>query len=670
VRFQRFQVLRCCRAVSMWKHRTTDDGATVIALVGGVGQGKTTLWRRLGGRQARTFLLEDSGTQIPAVEISDGKRVFQLVDTPGIEGLSGGSRIDLLVWDLLLDPRVGSVGLVAGGRDLRRGILLALQLTELDKPLVFNINSADEARQAGIHVDRKRLEDILGVRVVETVATEGEGVRALGKALTAAGIPKRTLAYHPDIEDGITRLSALIPDKAVPKRAVAIRILESPDILRELEAKGWGSGFAARCESVVSSVQEHFSRALSVVMAGARIRHAEAILDDVVSVSPPRRLPLAERLGRWARHPASGVPMGILVIALLYLFVGKVGAQWLVGCIEGGLFQDRLIPWTEQLLRPIPWRFARDAVVGDFGLVSVGLTLAFGIVMPVLVTFFLAFNLLEDSGYLARLSILLDQGLRKIGLGGKGLFPLVMGFSCITMALLTTRVLGTRKERIIASLLLILGLPCAPLLSVMLVVLAPMPWTAPVFVFGVIFLQIVVIGHIAARVLPGEQSDFIFAVPPMRIPKLSAIVRKTAIRSWWFVVEAVPFFLVATFALFVLEELGGLRLVERTTRPVVHGFLVLPEETVDVFIMTLIRREAGAALLKQLSDGHLFTNLQVVITILVMTFFSPCVNALLVLFKERGFRTGLAIIGFVMPYSVALGGFLHWVLRSLGVTFR
>jgi ferrous iron transport protein B len=476
--------------------------------------------------------------------------------------------------------------------------------------------------------------------------------------------------YHPDIERGIQEISELIPDPAIPRRAVAIRLLEAPESIADLATKDWGAECASRCESIVRAVQERFSRSLGVVMAGTRIRQAEAILDEVVSVSPPLRLPLSDRLGRWARHPVTGIPTAVVVVAAMYLFVGRVGAQWLVGLVEGGLFQDRLIPWVESLLEPVPWGIVRDAIVGEFGLLSVGVTLAVGIVMPVLVTFFFAFNLLEDSGYLARLSILLDRGLRKIGVGGRGLFPLVMGFSCITMALLTTRVLGTRKERIIASLLLMLGLPCAPLLSVMLVVMAPMHWTAPIFVFGVIFIQILTIGHIASRALPGRRSEFIFTVPPLRIPKIGAILRKTATRSWWFVVEAVPFFLVATFGLFILDRLGGLQVIERAARPVVSGILRLPAETVDVFIMTMVRREAGAALLKPLADAGGMTSLEVVITLLVMTFFSPCVNALLVLFKERGFWTALAIIGFITPYAVALGGFLHWLLRLLGVTFR
>lgn len=653
----------------MLRSANLQEGPTAIVLVGNVGQGKTTLWRRIVGRQPAVRIQATSGIEVRSAEIADGRQSFRLIDTPGIEGLTGRSRDDLLVWDLLLDPQVGSIGLVVGGRDLRRGILLALQLTEFEKPLVFNLNGADEARQAGIQLDRRRLEEILGAQVIETVATEGEGVRSFEKALTSAGVPRVSVRYHPEIERGIEKISRLIPGAAVPKRAIAVRLLELPELRAAIVSRRWGDRVAAECELVIRSVEAAFTRSLEVVIAEARIRLAEGILADVVSVSPPRRLPFADRLGGWARRTATGIPLGVAVLAVMYLFVGRVGAQWLVGLVEGQLFLDRLVPWADRLLEPVPWPWVRDAVVGEFGLLSVGLTLALGIVMPVLVTFFLAFNVLEDSGYLARLSILFERALRSIGLGGRGLFPLVMGFSCITMALLTTRVLGTRKERVIASLLLILGLPCAPLLSVMLVVLAPMPWAAPVFVFGVILAQIIVIGMIAARILPGDRSDFIFTVPPMRLPRITAIARKTASRSWWFIVEAVPFFLIATFCLFVIDKLGGLRLVERAARPIVDGVLFLPPETVDVFIMTLIRREAGAALLKQLAGAGNFTNLQVVITLLVMTFFSPCVNALLVMFKERGLRAGLAIIAFVTPYAVLLGAGLHWILRTFGVTF-
>jgi ferrous iron transport protein B len=363
-------------------------------------------------------------------------------------------------------------------------------------------------------------------------------------------------------------------------------------------------------------------------------------------------------------------PIAALVVFLMYLFVGQFGAQTLVGLFEGKLFGEWITPTTERLLAWIPSQFVIDAFIGEFGLVSVGLTLAFGVVVPVLVTFFFAFGILEDSGYLPRLSILLDRALRKIALNGKGILPLVLGFSCITMAILTTRMLETKRERFIATTLLVLGVPCAPLLAVMLVLLPAMSIWATVTVFGVITTQIIVVGFILGKVLPGRRSDFILELPPIRVPKFRNLVKKTLWRIWWFTKEAVPLFLLATFILFLLEKFGGLAFLERVAKPVITGFLGLPPEGVQIAIMTLIRRESGAALLKQFSDSGLFDSVHVVVSLLLLTFLSPCVNAVLVMLKERGVKGTLSIMVFVTSYALVVGATLSWICRTFGVSFK
>ncbi|MBU0718181.1 MAG: hypothetical protein KJ749_08040 [Planctomycetes bacterium] len=301
---------------------------------------------------------------------------------------------------------------------------------------------------------------------------------------------------------------------------------------------------------------------------------------------------------------------------------------------------------------------------------SVGLKLAFGVVVPVLVTFFFAFGILEDSGYLPRLAVLLDRMLRTIGLNGKGLLPLILGFSCISMAILTTRILETKRERFIATFLLVLGLPCAPLLAVMLALLAGMSIWAPVTVFGVIITQIIVVGVILARLLPGRRSDFILELPPIRVPKLRSLANKTVWRVWWFIKEAVPLFLLATFLLMVFEKIGTLSFLERAAKPLMTGLLGLPEQSVEVVIMTLIRRESGAALLKQFSESGMFDGIQVVVCLLVLTFLSPCVNAVLIMLKEQGVKGTLAIMVCVTSYAFLVGTVVNYVCRAFNVSFE
>ncbi|MBW1810041.1 MAG: ferrous iron transporter B, partial [Deltaproteobacteria bacterium] len=317
----------------------------------------------------------------------------------------------------------------------------------------------------------------------------------------------------------------------------------------------------------------------------------------------------------------------------------------------------------------IPWQWLREMLTGQFGLLTVGLTLSLAIVLPVIATFFFAFAILEDSGYLPRLSLLMDRSLRKIGLNGKGVLPLIMGFSCITMAILATRVLDTRKQRIIATLLLILGIPCAPLLSVMMVLLARLSIWATVVLFGVLLVQFLIVGLIANLLVPGKRPDFILELPPLRIPRLKNILLKTGQRNIWFLKEAIPYFLAGTFILFLLDQAHALQSLRDAVRPVLENIMGLPQQSADVFLMTMIRREAGAALLAQQTAGGLYDGVQVVVTLLVMTLVIPCINSILVMFKERGFWPSIVILCFVIPYSLALGALLNVTCRWLNITF-
>ncbi|MFH1761338.1 MAG: nucleoside recognition domain-containing protein [bacterium] len=229
----------------------------------------------------------------------------------------------------------------------------------------------------------------------------------------------------------------------------------------------------------------------------------------------------------------------------MYLFVGKFGAEFLVGLLEGGLFGNLLIPGLKDILGKIGNPHITDFFCGNFGVFSVGITLALGVVLPVLLTFYLFFGFMEDSGYLPRLSILLDRVFKKMGLNGKGVLPLIMGFSCITMALLTTRMLDKTKERNIAALLLV-RLPCAPLLAVMFVLFAKLHFSAMILVFGIIAAQVLLIGMAANKIIPGERGDFIIEVPSLRIPKFLPLLKRVFTRILGFLQEAVPVFIAAS----------------------------------------------------------------------------------------------------------------------------
>ncbi len=376
-----------------------------------------------------------------------------------------------------------------------------------------------------------------------------------------------------------------------------------------------------------------------------------------------------EWLGRAVREPLTGLPILGIVLYVTYLFVGVFGAQILVPLLEGGLFGRYVNPAATALTSHIPLPIVRDFFTGHYGLVTMGLTYAIAIVLPVVSTFFLIFGFLEDSGYIPRLAIFSDRLFRAMGLNGKAVLPMVLGLGCDTMATMTTRILGTPKERLIAITLLALGVPCSAQLATIMGILGGISVWALLTLFAVVLSQMVLVGFVAARALPGDRSDFILELPPIRLPRLKNLITKTALRIRWYLGEAVPIFLFGTALLFVLDRVGALDWLSNAARPLVTGALGLPPQAAQVFVMGFLRRDYGAAGLFQMAHDGSLSGVQAVVALTVMTLFVPCVANLLMIIKERGVRTGLAILTFVTIVALGTGTVLNALMRVFHVTF-
>ncbi|MCX6544576.1 MAG: ferrous iron transporter B [Acidobacteria bacterium] len=377
-----------------------------------------------------------------------------------------------------------------------------------------------------------------------------------------------------------------------------------------------------------------------------------------------------ERLSRLVREPLTGLPILAVVLYLMYLAVGVFGAQTLVGLIETHVFQAFINPGAVAFFdRFVPVAFVRDLFVGEYGLITMGLTYAVAIVLPVVATFFFVFGFLEDSGYIPRLAIFSDRIFRAMGLNGKAVLPMVLGLGCDTMATMTTRILGTPKERLIAVLLLALGIPCSAQLATILGILGGISFAAVVTLFAVVLGQMFLVGFLAARALPGERSEFILELPPIRWPHMRNVVYKTGLRVRWYLGEAVPLFLVGTVILFGLSRLGWLAVLIRSAEPLVVGLLGLPAKTAQVLIMGFLRRDYGAAGLFAMARSGQLSGAQAVVALTVMTLFVPCVANFLMMIKEQGSRAAFAILGVVTVIAIGTGAGLNAALRVLHVTF-
>jgi ferrous iron transport protein B len=424
----------------------------------------------------------------------------------------------------------------------------------------------------------------------------------------------------------------------------------------------------------IAELRDALGRAAAPVFdASHRGDHARLAHDLAVQYRRYRRRSAArvqERLGRLVREPLTGLPVLALVLYGMYLAVGVFGAQTLVGLIEDGLFAQFINPGAVALVDwAVPWAVARDFLVGEYGLITMGLTYAIAIVLPVVATFFFVFGFLEDSGYIPRLAIFSDRIFRTMGLNGKAVLPMVLGLGCDTMATMTTRILGTPKERLIAVLLLALGVPCSAQLATILGILGGVSFSALVTLFAVVLMQMFLVGFLAARAIPGERSEFIMELPPLRLPQFGNIVRKTLLRVRWYLGEAVPLFLIGTGLLFALSRLGLLTKLTAATEPVVVGLLGLPRDASAVFIMGFLRRDYGAAGLFQMSRAGDLNGVQAVVALTVMTLFVPCVANFLMMVKEQGLKSAFSILGVVTAIALGTGTVLNAVLRGLHVTF-
>jgi len=698
-------------------------GVPSIVLVGNPNVGKSVVFSYLTGRYA--VVSNYPGT---TVEVSTGENRFLsdsvVIDTPGANSLHPQSVDERVTRDILVSSDVRLVLQVADAKNLRRGLTISTQLAEMDMPVVLVLNMMDEASRRGIKISSEALAEKLGIPVVETIAIEKKGFKKLAQSLSLQpAIPDIRVDYPAEIEKGIERISSIVPESRAGKRGIALMFLSNPDEAAESMAPFIGRETALAAKAVALEVQERFSNPLNYIIGVSRSKTVDALLDTVF-LRDVRRLGKEARgrmkrkyiygwlafaslslaayslfgfrqMGQWGLHPTllhlmalflifTVIPyralerltthyiLGVFflfeVLYLMYKFVGVFGAGTLVDLIENGLFNKALLPViTPFFNRILPVDFLSDLLVGKYGLISMGLTYAIAIVMPIVAAFFFAFSILEDSGYLPRLSVIADRAMRKVGLNGKAVLPMVLGLGCATMATLTTRILDTKKERVIATLLLAMGIPCSAQLGVVMAIVSQTSLAVVLTVAGVIVLQLVLVGTLSNLLIKGKNADFIVELPPLRPPQFLNIAVKTLHRLKWFLFEAVPLFLAGTLVLFIVDKAGGIGLIERMGKPVISGLLGLPEQSTLAFIMGFFRRDYGAAGLFDLFSNGLLSHNQVAVSMVVITLFVPCMANFLVMIKERGAKVALAMVAFILPYAILVGSILNFVLSSLDI---
>jgi len=475
--------------------------------------------------------------------------------------------------------------------------------------------------------------------------------------------PSSSLTYTPGAEKAITDIaSRLTGDYGLSHRTIAVLALEGDTEVLEWVQTQEGSRVAEAVQGAIrrDDPQHRISSELQEWAAG--------VADEVLSTPVRGRATLGEKLGQLCASPIYGLPILLLVVYFgLYQFVGVFGGGTVVDWLENGVFGAHINPFVTTIFNTIlPWQPIRDLFVGEYGIITLGVTYAIAMILPLVTFYFLTFAVLEDSGYLPRLAMLVDRVFKKLGLNGRAVIPIVIGFGCDTMATIVARILETKRERIIATFLLSLTIPCSAQLAVIMSLLAARPQTVGAFGItiatgmliwaSVLVIVFLVAGFLAAKLTPGKAAPFFLELPPMRWPSPANVIAKTLSRLHWYFLEVFPLFIWASVFIWIGQITHLFDVATRALEPLVQ-FVGLPTSAANVFLFGFFRRDYGAVGLLKVNENQGLTGEQLVVACVVLTLFLPCVAQFLIVRKERGWKmaVGMALTTFTVAIFAGAG---------------
>ncbi|MGB9838557.1 ferrous iron transport protein B [Methanothermobacter sp.] len=625
-----------------------------VALAGNANVGKSVIFNQLTG--SNQIVGNWPGK---TVERAEGHLKFQgrdihIIDLPGIYSFSTYSMEEIVSREFIVNEKPDVVINVLDASVLERNLFFTLQLMEMEVPMVICINQVDMARQKGIVIDEEKLEGALGVPVVSTVAVKGQGLqKLLRKTLEVAdrGIKPEVIEYGEEVESHIRTLMEALPEipEGYSKRWVSIKLLENdPEIsaMMPSDVKKLAAELAAQIEKIHN--EPSFS-----VMASERYALSNMIAAGAQKQSEIKKS-LSERLDSFLTHPIYGYISSILVVGglLLWTFVvGKFLSDTLTGIF--GFFQP-VDPQFSGSIESIIWN-------GAFGGIVAGLTL----VIPFVIPFYLMLSYIENSGLLTRVAFMMDAFMRKIGLHGKALIPLILGYGCSVPAIDSTRILETPRERLLAAFAISFA-PCAArtILILGLVALFVSVWWA-IGLYALDLLIIFIMGKLALKALPGETTGLIMEMHSLKMPSFRVIARQTWTRTKSLIYLVFPIYIIGSALIQILYALGFLNPVSNIMAPLTAGWLHLPVFAGVLLILGAVRKEfilLGLVSLVGTDIGAALTAPQILVLTLVGMLYFPCLSTIAVLAREFGWKSTSIITIANLGTALFLGGIFARIL--------
>jgi ferrous iron transport protein B len=632
-----------------------------IAIVGLPNTGKSQVFNNLTGEYALVANYPLTTVEMKKTTCQINGQSYEVIDTPGLHCLYIHSEEELMVRDLIFKDSPDIIIQCIDANRLKQSLTLTADLIELGIPMVISLNSVDETAKKGLWIDSAGLSRSLGVPVIESIAVNGLGTKELKAAISKARRSKYNLQYGAIIDDGISAIESSLPYDVSFKRKTAILLmLNDPFLMDHLTGRYSREKIAKLTEQVKVVKQQfngHFGRALN----NKRSRWADELTENTTRkqrIIPGR---FSEAFGRLSRHPVFGIPILLMVLSVMYLLVVNVA-----NVIAGWMDQRLWVPVESKIDALVTIGWLNEFLIGDYGVLSLGLANAFLTILPILTVFFIAFNILEDIGYIPNLCVLTKRVFDKVGLSGSAIMSIILAFGCKTMATLTTRSIRSKKRKFIAVYLIAFAIPCAAQMALNMSILGRIGLRAFLIVFSVLASVWITVGLILNNVIKDDdKSGFLQELPAIRLPNLKAIIVKTYYRLLWFIKEAVPIFIIAAVALFVIDKVGLLDATKNLLKPVVNGMLGLPLQMVDALILSMARHEAAAGLIIKLIKTGQLNYIQCIIAVTITTLFVPCFANITAMVKEIGIKRAVASVIIINCTAVFVAGILNWVLVML-----
>jgi len=632
-----------------------------IAIVGLPNTGKSQVYNNLTGKYAlvANYPLTTVETERATCRFND--QTYEIIDTPGLHCLYIHSEEELVVRNMIFSEKPDIIIQCIDANRLKQSLTLTADLIELGVPMVISLNSVDETAKRGVWIDSSGLLRALGVPVIESIAVNGLGTKDLKIAINKARASKCVLRYGEIIDDGISTIESLLPANVSFKRKTAILLMLNDPFLADYLTKEHGEEKVAQLTEQVKAVRRQFNGHFGHALNNHRNRWADELTENTTRKQKITPWQFSEAFGRLSRHPVFGIPILLMVFFIMYLLVVNVA-----NAITGWMDQALWLPVQSKIDALVTIGWLNDFLIGDYGVLSLGLANAFLTILPILTVFFIAFNILEDVGYIPNLCVLTKRIFDKVGLGGSAIMSIILAFGCKTMATLTTKSIRSKKRKFITVYLIAFAIPCAAQMALNMSILGRIGLRAFIIVFSVLGSAWICVGLILNKVIKDDdKSNFLQELPAIRLPNIKAVIIKTYYRLWWFIKEAVPVFIIAAVALFVIDKAGLLDATKNLLKPIVNGLLGLPLEMVDALILSMARHEAAAGLIIKLIKTGQLNYTQCIIAVTITTLFVPCFANITAMVKEIGIKRAVVSVIIINCTAVLVAGILNRVLLVL-----